>query len=380
MADKPQVEPYDFVPLVGPLDRKEPAWHDRYQGENEGRYSGILECRLTAKTPLFVYDPRFVRPVDRGHETVDFPVFKGVAVIPGTSLKGVIRSVVEAVEACCFTLPTDWGQERTRTYRGGGITRGKSITARLPIGFEHCHEQGKKNQPKELCPACRLFGSLHPKGDWAYAGKVSIGDARSPHGEYTLMNHLTLDVLSTPKPEGRPTAYTLKSGQIKGRKFYRHRYPPDVLERSPDRRGQPQRDRQNKTVQPVREGSVFRFAVEYTDLDAEELRLLLYALALEEGLWHKIGLGKPIGLGSAHLEIVKWTRIDRAERYRVLGGGVAEPLENEALKAELEEWLLPYRQSQAEPIQKLRDILRPNPDVDVRYLVQRPSSRPRDRW
>jgi len=380
MADRPWVEPYDFVPLVGRLKREEPIWHDRYHGENEGRYSGMLECRLTAKTPLFIYDPRFVRRADRGHETVDFPVFKGVAIIPGMSLKGVIRSVVEGVEACCFTLPTDWGRDGTRIYRGGGITRGKLLKARLPKGFEHCHEQGEENRSKMLCPACRLFGSLDPAGKWAYAGKVSISDARSVRGEHTLMKHLTLDVLSTPKPEGRPRAYTLKDGRtIKGRKFYRHRYPPDVLERDSDRRGQPRRDRQNKTVQSVQEGSVFHFAVDYTDLDTDELRLLLFALALEEGLWHKIGLGKPIGLGSAHIEIVKWTRIDRAARYRALGGGVTPPLENDTLDAELAEWLGPYYQSRTESIQKLRDILRPDPNVDVRYIVQRPPAQSRGR-
>jgi CRISPR-associated protein (TIGR03986 family) len=221
---------------------------------------------------------------------------------------------------------------------------------------------------------------LDPEGKWAYVGKVSIGDARSQTGEYTLMTRLTLDVLSTPKPEGRPKAYTLKDGQtIKGRKFYRHRYPPDVLERAADRSGRPKRDQQNKTVQPVKESSVFHFTVEYSDLDDAELRLLLYALALEDGLWHKVGLGKPIGLGSAQIEIIEWTQIDREARYRMLGGGVTVPLKGEALKAQLTEWLHSYRQSQAEPIKKLRDILRPDPNVDVCYIVQRPPARERGR-
>jgi len=379
MANKPVVEPYDFVPLVDEPKRTEPAWHHRYRGKAGGRYSGVLECRLTAKTPLFVYDPRYVARVDRGHETVDFPVFYGEAVVPGTSLKGVIRSVVEGIEPCCFTLPTDW-RRGTRTYRGSGITRGKTLEARLPRGFEHCTKQGRENQPQELCPACRLFGSLAPRGKRAYAGNVFIGDARSPMGEYTLMGYLTLDVLSTPKPEGRPRAYTQKDGRtVKGRKFYRHRYPPDVLTRAPDRDRQPKRDRQNKTVRPVKEDSVFHFAVEYTELDEADLRLLLYALVLEEGLWHKVGLGKPIGLGSAQIDIDKWTCIDRKARYQQLGGGVSSPLEGDALATELTTWLQPYLDSQAAPLQKLRDILRPNPDVDVRYIVQRAPARSRDR-
>lgn len=374
MADKPQVEPYDFVPLASkPPERRSPVGHSRYSA---GQHSGLLKCRLTARTPLFIYDPRFVRRVDQGHETVDFPVFNGVAVIPGTSLKGVIRSVVEAVVACCFTLPLSF----PRPYRGSGITRGQEITVRLPAGFEHCHEKVEiaKNQhrPNALCPACRLFGSLDSEGKWAYAGKVSIDDARSQQGEYILIPHVTLDVLSTPKPEGRPKAYTLIDGQtIRGRKFYRHRYPPDILQREKDRSGRPRRDRQNKTVQPVKETSVFHLTVEYNDLDDAELRLLLYALVLEDGLWHKVGMGKPIGLGSAQIEIVAWRQIRREERYRMLGGGITVPLKGEALATELTAWLQTYRDSQTESLKKLRDILRPNPDVDVRYIVQRPPIR-----
>ena len=361
MVAKPQVEPYDFVPLVGLPERKRPVGHHRY---TEGRYNGLMECQLTAKTPLFVYDPRFILRVDRGHETVNFPVFRGMAVIFGTSLKGVIRNVVEAIEPCCFTLPIDW-EEGKRLYKGSGITQGKLVEVALPDPeFKHCDDLSR------LCPACRLFGSLDHQGNWAYAGKVSISDAHSPPGEYALMDYITLDVLSTPKPEGRPQAYLREGNVIRGRKFYRHRYPPDVLERAPDKSGRPRRDRQNKTVQPVKEGSVFHFTVEYSDLDREELRLLLYALVLEEGVWHKVGLGKPIGLGSVQIEIVKWTQIDRQARYRALGEGIAPPLEGESLRAELTKWLQPYHDSQAEPIKKLRQILRPDPNVDVRYIVR----------
>ncbi|MGH8473062.1 MAG: RAMP superfamily CRISPR-associated protein, partial [Gammaproteobacteria bacterium] len=154
---------------------------------------------MTAMTPIFTYDPRFVRRVHLGHETANFPVFNRIAQIQGSSLKGVIRSLIEAIEPCCVAVPAPF----RKTYRGTGITRGKELTVRLPAGFEHCDEgiePGKgRCWPKALCPACRLFGSLDPGGRWAYAGKVSIGDARSAPGEYQLLPHVTLDVLSTPK-------------------------------------------------------------------------------------------------------------------------------------------------------------------------------------
>lgn len=354
MTDRPRVDPYDFVPLGKAPNRDRPVGHACYSRD---RHSGLLLCKLTAMTPIFTYDPRFGR-VNLGHETVNFPVFNRVAQIQGSSLKGVIRSLIEAIEPCCVAVPAPF----RKTYRGTGITRGKEpLTVRLPGEFEHC--DGKK-----LCLACRMFGTLNKAT--AYAGKVSIGDARSAPAEYQLLPHVTLDVLSTPKPEGRPRAYTGADGKtIRGRKFYRHRYPPDILKRMPDRTGKPKQDHQNKTVQPVREGSVFHFDVEYGDLDDAELRLLLYGLVLEDGLWHKLGLGKPIGLGSARIEVIQWTRIDRQARYRALGAGVAPPLEGEALQAELSGWVQAYRTSETEALKKLRDILRPNEAVDVRYPV-----------
>ncbi|MGH9890491.1 MAG: RAMP superfamily CRISPR-associated protein [bacterium] len=358
MTDRPRVDPYDFVPLgIAPV-REKCVGHARY---SKGRniYSGLLLCTLTAMTPIFTYDPRF-RRVNLGHETVNFPVFNRIAQIQGSSLKGVIRSLIEAIEPCCVAVPAPF----RKTYRGTGITRDKEpLTVYLPGEFEHCDGE-------RLCLACRMFGTLNKATAYAYAGKVSIGDARSAPGDYQLLPHVTLDVLSPPKPEGRPNAYTGVDGKtIRGRKFYRHRYPPDVLKRMPDRTGKPRQDHLNKTVQPIETGSVFHFEVEYGDLNDAELRLLLYGLVLEDGLWHKLGLGKPIGLGSARIEVIKWTRIDRQARYRALGAGVEPALEEEALQAELSGWVQGYRTRESEALEKLRDILRPNEAVDVRYPV-----------
>jgi len=339
------VDPYGFVRLVGRPERLPARPNHRFEG-----LSGRLTCRLTAKTPLFVYNPKFARPTGRGHEQARFPVYDGRALIPGSSLKGVIRSVAEAVEASCFAL---FGGPR---YRGGGITRGMQVKADLPRGYEHCTKR------QALCPACRLFGFLH-RGE-VHAGKVSIGDATAPPDQYELMNFIILDVLSTPKPEARTHTYTVRQGNrnvVRGRKFYRHRLD-GVLRRAGGRK-----DRQNKTVQPVAPGSVFTFEVEYNDLREDELRLLLYALALEPGLWHKVGLGKPIGMGSAHIEIVSWERVDRAARYRSLGGGMGKPLEGDTLRAELNTWLRPYRESDAPNLEDLRELWRYEHTYEVRY-------------
>jgi CRISPR/Cas system CSM-associated protein Csm3 (group 7 of RAMP superfamily) len=342
MSERPPIDPYGFVRLVGRPDRQPGTPHHQFAGE-----SGLLSCRLTTQTPLFVFDPAFARTTRGEHQSAQFPVRRGEAIIPGTSLKGVIRSVVEAVEASCLTLFDG-------VYRGGGITRGKSLTTRVPAEYRRCSDLSK------LCPACRLFGTLN--GGTVFTGKVAISDARAKSGDYKLLGQLVLDVLSAPKPEGRPRIYTQSDGKtIRGRKFYRHQ-----LDGVLTRLGQKQ-DGQNKTVQPVDKGAVFTFTVEYVDLRPAELRLLLYALVLEETMWHKVGMGKPIGLGSVQLEVTEWLRIDRRARYLTLGGGLAVPLAGTTLKTAIDEQVIYYRRNPAENLEDLRELWRYDHNYEVRY-------------
>jgi RAMP superfamily len=119
MADRPRVDPYDFVPLIDRPRREVPIGHARYP---DGRHSGLLTCRLTAKTPLFIYDRRFVRRIHLGHETVNFPVFNGEAMIQGSSLKGMIRSLIEAIEPGCIAVPAPF-HNSTKPGSGSGRTR-----------------------------------------------------------------------------------------------------------------------------------------------------------------------------------------------------------------------------------------------------------------
>ncbi len=57
----------------------------------------------------------------------------------------------------------------------------------------------------------------------------------------------------------------------------------------------------------------------FENLADAELGLLLYALAPSEEYHHKLGLGKPLGLGSVKIEVAAVFEIDRIKRYTAAG-------------------------------------------------------------
>ncbi|MGH8658210.1 MAG: RAMP superfamily CRISPR-associated protein [Gammaproteobacteria bacterium] len=320
---------YDFVPLVGeaPDRNKETRLHHKFHSLN-----GRMECTLTARTPLFVPRGQAYRTErSRAHETLTF--FRDTQrcpAIPGTSLKGVIRSVAEAAANACLILPNRLSYERQR------------VEYDLPPGFRAC------NDLKRLCPACHLFGMLN-RGT-VFAGNVTVGDATAQPGY--KMQRFTLAVLSAPKP--RHVAFYSKEidrnkPPVRGRKFYyHHRQGPQL---------RAERDGQNKTVEAVLPGAVFTFEVEYINLTDEDLNLLLFALVLWEDTCHKIGMGKPIGLGSAKIRITEIRQLNCRARYRQLNSGWESALTGAALERFVDERVASYREERAGNLKDLHRIL-----------------------
>lgn len=103
----------------------------------------------------------------------------------------------------------------------------------------------------------------------------------------------------------------------------------------------------------------------------------MLAIALEDGMRHKIGYGKPLGLGSISLAPTSLTRIDYAARYTQPKSERGKTiLQGEAMWNFLDEHINDFSQKQL--LQKiamddLRRIWRWKPDLDVDYYY--PSKR-----
>lgn len=96
------VNPYTFVPHAAQPERMAPAGHSAM---GEGRFSGVLEITLTARTPLLIGG--FGRKEQDGSETALLPHRQkpaGSVMIPGSGMMGAVRSVHEALAGGCLRV------------------------------------------------------------------------------------------------------------------------------------------------------------------------------------------------------------------------------------------------------------------------------------
>lgn len=298
------MNPYDFARIDWNRSprRCKPIWHYQMVKEGTQLYSGSLEGEIYAETPLFIADPRNTTP-DSKKPAQSMSNRQGEFIIPGSSLKGMLRSVVETLGNGCLTL------------FDGDYERGKiDYRRKVPRDFQHCGEN------TNLCIACRAFGMLKERQGGVFLGKVNIGDARSLTDKVYTYDPIYTAVLVEPKP--RHDAFYLDEARehIAGRKFYFHHSPDLALHDERQLKfmgGRPA----NRYIQPLDRDTTFRFRLDFTNLEADEFGALLLAVALEDEMRHKIGYGKPLGMGSIQLMPLKLTLVDYATRYAQSGSG-----------------------------------------------------------
>ena len=285
------INPYNFVLSDRPMGRKGPNTHECLRG-----YSGLITCRLETRTPIFT-----PAPAQRAAgKPAELRFFRNRPVLPGSSLKGMLRSLAEAIANGCS--PFDSRQH------------------------PRCRSRDS------LCPTCRLFGYLN--GNDVHAGQLCISDALAEDG-WRFGPRITLKELSSPKR--RHHAFYEEGARQRGRKFYYHQ---QHVRQADDIPTESRSTHRNVRIEPLLNG-VFRFTVRYWNTSEIELGLLLHSLELPEGLYHKFGMAKPLGLGTVQIRFTGWREDapepnNPASRYRQFDVGSLnlsiEGLEGEALE------------------------------------------------
>lgn len=261
---EPEPKPFGKVVISQPKSQRAITRHDRFVPDAD---TGKLTCTLTALTPIHVgsgiYELDGERPV-RGLITADDKV-----IVPGTSLKGAIRSIAEAISDSCVRI--------TRLDRNLAVR-----DARPCDELKSQHRQSDRGRAREarLCVCCSIFGAL------GYQGRVSFTDARLVRGS------LAVHQIQSPYPP-RESARVYKDarGQFNGRKFYYH--------------GEPVASQRGEPYQVITKDSQLEFTMSFESLTKEELCLVLVAMGIFDEMVIKVGGGRQAMLGSVKVTPTK---------------------------------------------------------------------------
>lgn len=226
----------------------------------------------------------------------------------------------------------------------------------------------------------------------AYAGRVSVTDALLEPGQSEIWlspDPVVPYILASPKPTAIQHYLTQQDPDnaknlchydspspdqtvIRGHKLYWHRGEV-TLEDIQETRRLEEKDTQHTRMRPVKPGVRFRFRVYFENLSDAELGALCWVLQPrgEAGkeYRHKLGMGKPLGMGAVKLQ-PRLHLIDRRRRYSSLfagpgwstGEGGVEDLTDAAVLERrvrpFEEHVLGVLREHGRTYQRMRDVPR----------------------
>ena len=197
---------------------------------------------------------------------------------------------------------------------------------------------------ERLTPAEALFGMVgagkHVREDGSeekvsrnLASRLRFSDARTlPTDEAKQSGEVvTLKILGSPKLPSAAMYFAPRNAGVqpttkpalatdvpRGRKIYLPHPPEQTATQFWKTTNPADADSaaQKQRVQPLEPGPSFWFHIDFDNLSEAELKLVLTSLSPSDEFVHRLGLGKPLGLGAVRVEMVRCCLIDRLARYR----------------------------------------------------------------
>jgi len=316
--------PFGFVPFLDKKVERKPLQERTHHHYGKNLLSGELTFTLENLTLMLIASGRDKSDhIRERNEKKYFVESQGKPIIPGSSLKGMIRSTYELMTHSCLMMLND-------SYRNTGLNPKEYE----PLKSRKNRLQACDNQD-ELCPACSLFGFISRNSPWK--GRVNIGDGLLIEENAEFEKRKALPIQGAPRPKARPTSkhYTdyLPDNELAGRKLYHHWLSSPKT--APIAKTQQARGQRPVEAEPLKAGHHFRFQVTYTNLEEQELAFLLNALLLKEGWAHHLGTAKSFGWGSCKLALESWKEINIKDRYRSMQSGSTD-LSAEKIQSRLE--------------------------------------------
>jgi CRISPR/Cas system CSM-associated protein Csm3 (group 7 of RAMP superfamily) len=331
---------YELISLPQSVDKKRPAGIDAYK---EPLLTGNIALRLKAETEVFVSSGIIAMNQDVAHQTRRIPLVKtaiwkdNIIVIPGSSLKGVVRSIYEAITCSCLCKVTKGYKDQGKQY----------IKINVADDFQECKIDIKKQEKQKVCPACRIFGAM------GWIGLIRFTDAVCEQ-----KGCKTDFVPSLREPDKKLSKYYDKDKdqdkKVNKRKFY---YLEEQSE-SQEKRG--------IDVQQAKSGNTFQTELHFMNLSLAELGTLFIVLGQDKNnrLFLKVGGGKGVGRGTMTVEVTQVEKVTGgktlSQRYssyelsgtEIIKGNKLENFINEAIEKSHNKKLV-----QIEQLEELKKVL-----------------------
>lgn len=311
------------------------ARHDVWLKE---KLHGRIMCSIYLETPLVVGAlhepigdaPRYGQTDERQKRVIPYKYDEQCA-IPANSLRGMVSSISEALSQSALRVLEDKplsASKSDRTKVSLGSTYDYFLPDLLPL-TERRRANGSKSpssgQPL-LTPVEILFGVVEEGKNEAHSAialksRLRFHDALSKDGaNIAIWKETTLKILDKPKPPApamyfrhikNPQQFIAKTGlnkalhQPRGRKVYLHHQQPDIAAQKWITADANVRANQKMKCTPIEAGQSFCFHIDFENLTSAELKLVKTSLMPHPDFRHRLGLGKPLGLGSIHVKIEK---------------------------------------------------------------------------
>lgn len=220
----------------------------------------------------------------------------------------------------CFYI--QWKDEIGNNHVSFGHTGMFRLAYTKSIG-EHIPENLKNEKIIDLTEA--IFGKVTEKNKQFFSSRVFFEDAvLINQNENPILEEAIPETLSSPKPTTfqhyleqesnnikNLKNYNSNNTKIRGNKLYWHKSGAQWKNHNEFN------ENIDTKIKPVKPNTNFIFRIRYENLSQIELGALLFVLKLPDRCAHKLGMGKPLGLGSVKIK-PELSISDRKKRYSSL--------------------------------------------------------------
>lgn len=195
------------------------------------------------------------------------------------------------------------------------------------LAKELLNELSPCEELENLCYTCRMFGTVIKETKIALQGKLKFEDLIIQNEPNVINKNIRMDILDSPRPSNsnfyvnkNHNSYDDIGATIRGRKiFWHHKDKQDIHDQNQLEMSniinKNASDSQSSLIRPLLSGNNFKGKIQFNNLTASELGALMYALGQEKTL-HKIGAGKPLGMGSIKITKKDLYLENEKEKYK----------------------------------------------------------------